>query len=74
MFDVALQNSWILYNKTSKKKISQLVFRKELVNVYLQKYKIIPKGIGKPTMSSFSQSHCRISDSIRYDKIDHLVC
>lgn len=63
MFDVALQNSWILYNKTGNKKISQLIFRREVVNVYLQRYKIMPKGIGRPSTSSFSDSHCRISDS-----------
>lgn len=72
MFDVALQNSWILYNKTGRKKISQLDFKREIVNVYLRKYQNIPKATGRPSSCSFL-TDSRISDSIRFDRIDHLI-
>ncbi|KAJ8940586.1 hypothetical protein NQ314_010664 [Rhamnusium bicolor] len=39
MFDVALQNSWVLYNRTGRPKISQPEFKREVANVYLKKYK-----------------------------------
>jgi hypothetical protein len=69
---MALQNSWILYNKTGRKKIHQLDFKREIVNVYLRKYQTLPKAIGRPSTSLFS-TDSRVSDSIRFDKIDHLV-
>lgn len=72
MFDVALQNSWILYNKAGGTKINQLDFKREIVNVYLRSYQTKPKAIGRPSKSTFS-TDCRVSDSIRFDKIDHMV-
>jgi DNA excision repair protein ERCC-6 len=72
MFDVALQNSWILFNKTRGTKINQLDFKREIVNVYLRRYQTMPKAIGRPSTSTFS-TDCRVSDSIRFDKIDHMV-
>lgn len=67
MFDMALQNSWILYNKTGNKKIHQLDFKREVVNVYLQKYQTSPKAIGRPSTSLLSNDS-RVLDSIRFDK------
>lgn len=32
----------------------------------------MPKAIGRPSTSTFSID-CRVSDSIRFDKIDHMV-
>jgi len=72
MFDVAMQNSWILYNKTGRPKISQLEFGREIVNVYLEKYKNTPTGSGRISKSICS-SDSRISDTLRFDKTDHLV-
>lgn len=72
MFDVAMQNSWILYNKTGRPKISQLEFRREVVNVYLERYKNTPTGPGR-TSKSFCSSDSRISDTLRFDKTDHFV-
>lgn len=69
MFDVALQNSWILFNKTRRTKID---FKREIVNVYLRRYQTIPKAIRRPSTSTFS-TDCRFSDSTRFDKIDHMV-
>jgi len=44
MFDVALQNSWILYNKAGGTKINQLDFKREIVNVNLKSYQTMPKA------------------------------
>lgn len=71
MMDVACQNSWILYNKSGRPKISQLSFKRELVNVYLKKYGVIPKASGRPFSSP--GSHSRVPDAIRYDHTDHLI-
>lgn len=46
MLDVAMQNSWLLYNKSRKQKVSQLECRREVANVYLQRYQVLPKGPG----------------------------
>lgn len=73
MLDVAVQNSWVLYNKSHTGKVSQLEFRRELANVYLTKYKVEPKGVGRPPVSAASASNNRISDDIRFDRTDHLV-
>ncbi|KAG5874888.1 hypothetical protein JTB14_024314 [Gonioctena quinquepunctata] len=51
MLDVAMQNSWILYNKTRRQKISQLEFKREVVNVYSRKNRVLPKGAGRPSSS-----------------------
>jgi len=72
MFDVAMQNSWILYKKTGRQKKSQLEFRREVVNVYLEKYKNAPTGSGRISKSIYS-SDSRISVTLRFDKTDHLV-
>lgn len=71
MIDFAIQNNKILYN-TGRNKISQLNFKREVANVYSQRYKTMSWGTGKPFTSSFS-SDSRISDSIRFEIIDHLV-
>lgn len=73
IFDVAIQNSWILYNKSHEKKISGLEFRREVANVYLQKYKILPKGPGRPSTAHGSTTDSRVSDEVRFDRIDHWV-
>lgn len=73
LLDVAVQNSWVLYNKSHTGKVSQLEFRRELANVYLTKYKVEPKGVGRPAVSVASASNNRISDDIRFDRTDHLV-
>jgi len=59
-------------NKTGRKKVSQLDLKIEIVNVYLRKYQNGPKAIGRPSTSIFSTDSC-ISDSIRFDKVDHLI-
>lgn len=71
LLDTAMQNSWVLYNKTGRK-ISQLEFKREITNTYLKKYGVPPKATGRPPASRAS-SDCRISDTIRYDGSNHLV-
>lgn len=73
MFDVALQNAWILYNKAKATKASQLEFKREIANVYLKKYGVQCKGTGRPSTSLGSSTDSRISDGIRFDRSDHLV-
>ncbi|KAI4462958.1 transposase is4 [Holotrichia oblita] len=74
MLDVALQNSWILYNKARQSKITQLEFTREITTVYLQKYQSLPIAAGRPYSAPGSSVDGRISDSIRFDRKDHLVC
>lgn len=73
ILDVAMQNSWILYNKANKTNMPQLDFRREVVDVYLHRYRSISKGSGRPSSSVHRSSDSRISDDIRYDGKDHLV-
>lgn len=72
MLDVALQNSWILYNKSKNEKVPQLDFKREIAMTYIKRYGTPSKGPGKPATSS-DASDSRISDAIRYDRMDHLV-
>lgn len=72
MLDVAMQNSWILYNKSGKPKMSQLQFRREIANVLLCKAQVPRKGAGRQSASKFS-TDSRISDSIRFDRMDHFI-
>lgn len=73
LLDMSLQNSWILYNKIKKEKISQLDFKREVANAYIIKYGTASKGAGRPSTSCASSADSRISNEIRFDRIDHLV-
>lgn len=73
MLDVAIQNSWLLYNKAKQVKISQLEFKREVATTYLRRYQVLPKGAGRPSASLASTSDSRISDFIRFDRTDHLI-
>ncbi|XP_049944300.1 piggyBac transposable element-derived protein 3-like [Schistocerca serialis cubense] len=72
MLDVAIQNSWILYNQARNQTISQLDFKTDIATVYLQRHQALPKGAGSPSASRACSNSC-ISGSIRLDKTDHLV-
>lgn len=72
MFDVALQNSWILYKKVNNSKISQLEFKREVAMVYLKRYQNPPKSAGRSSAPTQAFDN-RVSDSIRLDRIDHFV-
>ncbi|KAG5887401.1 hypothetical protein JTB14_001591 [Gonioctena quinquepunctata] len=73
LLDVAMQNSWLLYNKSRKQKLPQKDFRREVAKVYLKKYQVLPKGAGRWATSIGSPSTCRISNDIRFDRTDHFV-
>lgn len=68
LLDVSIQNAWLLGRKAGKK-ISQLDFRREVVQVYLKRYGVAPKGAGRPASAGTS----RIPVDVRYDETNHLV-
>lgn len=72
LIDVSIQNAWILHKKSGHP-ITQLQFRREIVNTYLKKYGTASKGAGRPSCSLSSKQGSRISDEIRYDRNDHLL-
>lgn len=72
VIDAAIQNAWILHKKSGNK-LTQLQFRREIVNIYLQKYKNVRSQGGRPTTSLSSRSFSRVADDIRYDNIGHLL-
>lgn len=73
LLDAALQNSWVLYNRARKCKISQLKFKREIANIYLKKYGIPSKGGGRPPASPSATLGSRVSADLRFDKTEHLV-
>lgn len=72
LLEIPMNNSWSLYKKVNSKQITQLDFRRELVLTYLQRYGVARIGAGRPS-KSLSSSDSRVSDDIRYDRMDHLV-
>lgn len=74
LLDAAVVNAWI----TSKRckhlpPLSQLEFRREIAQAYLSKFGSVPKGAGRPSTSRSSTSNNRVSDNLRYDRMDHLL-
>jgi len=53
--------------------LPQLEFRRQIAQTYLLKYKVPPKGAGRPATASQSSSGNRVSDDLHYDGIAHLV-
>lgn len=72
LIDTAIHNAWVLY-RSSGRQITNLLFRREIVKVYLTRYKNAPKKSGRPQTSHNSLTMNRISDDIRYDRTDHIV-
>lgn len=70
LLDAATQNAWLIARKSGKK-ITQLEFRREIVQVYLRRYGTKPKGGGRPSVAIAGTS--RVSEGIRYDETNHLV-
>ncbi|CAH1959333.1 unnamed protein product [Acanthoscelides obtectus] len=71
LLDVAVNNVWCLYRKANKSQIPQINFRRTVVQVYLKKYSLAPKGGGR--LASPSSSVQAVVDDVRYDRMDHLV-
>ncbi|KAJ8932651.1 hypothetical protein NQ318_005684 [Aromia moschata] len=65
--DATINNAWILYRKSGNT-ITQLNFRE-----ILTKYGTVLQGAGRPSTSLSSVTLNRISNDIRYDKVDHLL-
>lgn len=72
LIDVCVNNAWQIRRNGGHPQ-AQLDFRRELVNYYITKYGVARKGAGRPISSKRSISDNRVSDDIRYDRMDHLV-
>lgn len=74
LLDVATVNAWtIRKNYKGEAAISQLEFRREIAQIYLNRFGIRPKAAGRPSTSKSSISLNRVSDNLRYDRLDHLL-
>ena len=78
MLDVAVQNSWPLYRKSTlykDKPLDLLGFRREIVNVYRMKYSTQQTGtIRQPheiTLFKGRSNQNRVPTAVRYDGIRH---
>lgn len=72
LLDVSTHNAWLIARRTGKK-LTQLEFRREIVQVYLTRYGNPPKGGGRPAVSLSSANSSRVSDAIRFDETNHLI-
>lgn len=72
LVDVSINNAWQI-RRSSGNNQTQLEFKRELATYYIKKYGVAGKGPGRPLSSKRSPSCNRVSDDIRYDRIDHLV-
>lgn len=70
--DVCVHNAWQIHRK-SDGSMSQLEFRRSIVQTYLKTHGVPPQGSGRPALSSTSLSLNRVFDGLRYDRINHLV-
>lgn len=74
LVDTSVVNAWSVRRKCrSKPPISHLNYRRQIVLHYLEKYKTVSKGSGRPSTSKNSVTLNRVSDDIRYDQVDHLL-
>lgn len=48
-------------------------FRQEIAETYLSMFGGAPKATGKPSTSKSSVTLNKISDNLRYDRVDHLL-
>lgn len=67
LIDISIHNAWIICRKTGKT-ISQLDFRREIAQFYLQRYKTPRKAPGP--QSSISKV---LHSDLRYDRYDHFI-
>lgn len=72
IIDVCLHNAWQIHRKSGGR-MSQLEFRRSIVQTYLKTYGVPPRGPGRPAISTMSLSFNRVSDEFRYDGLNHLV-
>ncbi|XP_025202211.1 protein ALP1-like [Melanaphis sacchari] len=67
LIDVSITNSWKLY-VNSGHKVTQLEFRRNIVQEYLTRFKNAPKRKGRPSSTS-----SKVPEGIRFDRLDHHV-
>lgn len=73
LVDVSVANAWIIHRQSVGTRMSQLEFRREIVNIYISRYGTAPQGEGRPISSRNSRSLNRVSDDLRYDGRDHFL-
>lgn len=66
MVDIAINNAWIIYRKFNKN-VSNLDFRREIAQVYLNRYGVKSAGAGRKKV------HREPFPDVRYDRKDHFV-
>ena len=71
MIDVALQNAWILYEK-SVGKLFHRAFREKIAQTYFTRYGV---SINRtmPLLLSHSRERKRVVDELQHDGIDHYL-
>lgn len=71
LIDVCVNNAWQLH-RLGQSKITQLEFRRQIAIYYCKHYGEKSKKSG-PTANPSRKNENSIKESIRYDRIDHLV-
>ena len=69
VIDVMVQNSWIIHRHANGK-LDQLAFRREIVDVYLRKYKAA-RRFGRPPSTHSRRFDKKVPANIRLDGINH---
>lgn len=69
LLDAATQNAWLIARHTDHK-ITQLDFRREIVQVYLKRYGCTGRGGGRPAAKIGTS---KLSEALRYDGREHLI-
>ena len=73
---MAMQNAWLLYQSNKDQSgpaLDLLTFRREVVNIYLQKYANRYCTLGRPH-GRILPAKRRVSSEIRFDHIGHYRC
>lgn len=72
MIDAAINNAWVLY-KCSGRPITNLNFRRHIAQTYLRRYGTAPQRPGKKRKNINSATNKRVSDDLRFDRMDHFI-
>ena len=73
LVDVSICNAWTL-SRGAGSCVTQLKFRRQIVQNYLRRYGTLPKGAGRPSTSKESAlQDSRVPDELRFDGMNHFV-
>ena len=72
LIDVAIVNVWFT-SRSAGSNLSQLDFKRAIVQTYLCRAQNLPKCGGRPLVSKTSRKGHRVSDDIRYDGRNYLL-